>query len=47
MNPRHTPARSVRVPEDVWQRAKEEAERRDETVSDAVVRFLRRYGRTP
>ena len=47
MKPTHTPPRSVRVPDEVWQRAKEEAERRGETVSDAVVRFLRRYGKTP
>ena len=42
----HTPPRSVRVPDDVWQAAKAEAERRGETVTDAVVRALRRYGRS-
>ena len=41
----NTPPRSVRVPEDVWQAAKDAAERKGETVSGAVVRFLRRYGR--
>ena len=41
----NTPPRSVRVPDDVWQAAKDAAERKGETVSEAVVRFLRRYGR--
>jgi len=41
----HTPPRSIRVPDDVWNAAKEEAQRRGETVTDAVVRFLRRYGK--
>ncbi len=41
----HTPPRSVRVPDDVWQAAKRAAEARGETVSEAVVRYLRRYGR--
>jgi len=40
-----TPVRSIRVPDDVWEAAKHEAARRGETVSDAVVRFLRRYGK--
>jgi macrodomain Ter protein organizer (MatP/YcbG family) len=40
-----TKPRSVRVPDDVWEAAKVEAERRGETVTDAVVRFLRRYGK--
>lgn len=39
------PGRSIRVPDDVWQAAQAEAARRNETVTDAVVRFLRRYGR--
>lgn len=39
-----TPLRSVRVPDEVWEAAKLEAEARGETVSEAVVRFLRRYG---
>jgi macrodomain Ter protein organizer (MatP/YcbG family) len=42
----HTPPRSVRVPDDVWQSAKDEAERRGETVTDAIVRFLTRYGKS-
>ena len=39
-----TPPRSVRIPDHIWQAAKAEAERRGETVTDAVVRFLKRYG---
>lgn len=46
MKTTHTPPRSVRVPTDVWQAAKNEAERRGETVTDAVVRFLARYGKS-
>jgi hypothetical protein len=38
-----TPNRAVRVPTDVWVAAKAEAKRRGETVSAAVVRFLRDY----
>ncbi len=45
MKPTHTPPRSIRVPEGVWQAAKDEAARRGETVTDAVVRHLRRYGK--
>jgi len=45
MNPAHTPPRSVRVPDDVWDAAKAKAAERGETVTDAVVRFLARYGR--
>ena len=41
----NTPPRSIRVPNDVWDAAKRVAERRGETVTDAVLRFLRRYGR--
>lgn len=44
MKPTHTPPRSVRVPDDIWAAAKVEAESRGETVTDAIVRFLRRYG---
>lgn len=46
MKATHTPPRSVRVPDEVWQAAKAEAERRGETVSDAIVRFLARYAKT-
>ena len=46
MNPNHTPPRSVRIPDDVWQAAKDAAGRKGESVSEAVVRYLRRYGRS-
>ena len=46
MKPSHTPPRSIRVPDDVWQSAKSAAADRGETVTDAVVRFLRRYGKS-
>ena len=41
-----TPQRSVRVPDAIWQAAQAEAAERGETVTDVVVRALRRYGRT-
>lgn len=40
-----TPPRSVRVPEDLWQAAKARAEDKGETVTDAIVRALKRYVR--
>jgi len=40
-----TPLRSVRVPEDIWQAAKARAEEKGETVSDVIMRALRRYAR--
>jgi hypothetical protein len=42
----NTPPRSVRVPDDVWTAAKAAADHKGESVSEAVVRFLRRYGRS-
>lgn len=39
------PARSVRVPDDLWHAAKERAAERGETVTDAIIRALRRYTR--
>ncbi len=45
VKPTHTPPRSVRVPDELWDAAKREAERRGETVTDAIVRFLKRYAR--
>jgi len=45
MKPTHTPPRSIRVPDDVWDAAKAKAAERGETVTDAVVRFLTRYGK--
>lgn len=44
MRPTHTPPRSIRVPDDVWAAAKDEAAKRGETVTDAIIRFLNRYG---
>ena len=40
-----TPIRGVRVPEDLWRAAQAEAERRGETVTDAILRALKRYVR--
>jgi predicted HicB family RNase H-like nuclease len=37
------PARSVRVPDDLWAAAKAQAAQRGETVTDAVIRALKRY----
>jgi macrodomain Ter protein organizer (MatP/YcbG family) len=45
MKDTHTPPRSVRVPDELWEKAKAEAERRGETVTDAIVRYLTRYTR--
>lgn len=39
------PARSVRVPDELWQAAKERAAERGETVTDVLIRALRRYTR--
>ena len=36
----------MRIPDDVWQAAKEAADRKGESVSEAVVRYLRRYGKS-
>jgi len=41
----NTPPRSIRVPDDVWDAALAKAALRGESVSEAVVRFLRRYGK--
>lgn len=41
----HTPIRSVRVPESIWQAAKDRAEREGTTVSAVIVRLLERYAR--
>jgi hypothetical protein len=43
MKDTHTPPRSVRVPDELWEKAKAEA--RGETVTDAIVRYLTRYTR--
>jgi hypothetical protein len=39
------PARGNRVPDVLWEAAKKRAAERDETVSEAVRRFLERYVR--
>ena len=44
MKATHTPPRSLRVPDPIWQAAKRTAAKRDETVTDAVIRFLTVYG---
>lgn len=38
-----TPVRNIRVAEDLWRAAQAEAERRGETLTDAIVRALQRY----
>jgi len=43
--PRHTPPRSVRIPNDLWEAAKVRAEERGETVTDVITRCLKRYVR--
>ena len=42
-----TPARGVRVPDELWSAAKAKAAERGETVTDAIVRALERYVRRP
>jgi hypothetical protein len=41
----HTPRRSVRVPEELWQAALVRSQEKGETVTDVLVRALRRYVR--
>lgn len=45
MKSNHTPPRSLRVPDDVWQAAMRTAQLRGETLSSALVAFLEDYGR--
>ena len=40
-----TPPRSVRVPDELWSAALERAADNGETVTDVIVRALRRYVR--
>lgn len=42
----HTPNRGLRVPDDVWQAAQAAAAAHGETLTDAIVRFLRKYGKS-
>jgi len=39
------PNRAVRVPDDLWHAAKARAAERGETVTDVILRALRRYAR--
>ena len=43
MRETHTPPRSVRIPEPLWQEAKPKAAERGETVTDVIVKALERY----
>ena len=40
-----TPKRTIRVPTELWDAALDEAHRRGESVSQAIVRFLHDYAR--
>ena len=40
-----TPARSIRIEDGLWRRAKERAAERGESVTDAIRKFLERYVR--
>lgn len=42
---RHTPARSIRVPDALWQACRERAEREGTTVTAVILRALERYAR--
>lgn len=38
-----TPSRNVRVPDALWDAAREKAKERDETLTEVILRALRRY----
>jgi hypothetical protein len=38
-----TPKRGVRIPDDLWQAVKEKAKDQGETVTDVIIRALKRY----
>ena len=40
-----TPIRTLRVPDDLWEAAQARAEERGETVTDVLIRALKRYVR--
>lgn len=40
-----TPIRGVRIPDDLWERAKKRADENGETLSHAIRKFLDRYSR--
>ena len=44
-NQEKTPRRTVRVPDDVWKAAQDKAAEKGETVTDVIVRALKRYGK--
>lgn len=44
-NQPRTPARSVRIPDELWRAALHKAEERGESVSDVLRRALERYVR--
>jgi hypothetical protein len=39
----HTPARSIRIPDDEWRAAQQRAAERGETLTDVIRRALKRY----
>ena len=39
------PARAIRIPEELWEKARKRADEKGETVSEAVRKFLERYVR--
>jgi len=44
-DPNHTPQRSIRVSAELWLAAQVKAAERDETVTDVLIRALKRYVR--
>lgn len=43
----NTPMRAMRIPDELWQAAKDRAEERGENVTEVVVRALTRYTNPP
>lgn len=41
----NTPPRSIRVPDELWEQVKATAEKRGETVTDALIRCMENYVR--
>lgn len=41
--PTHTPPRSIRIEEGLWQAVKAKADERGETVTSVIVKALERY----
>lgn len=48
--PRGTPLRNIRIPDDLWNRARATADARGETVSEvvrkALTKYIHKHGRT-